>query len=108
MDVYETTKMSNGAGAFSVVVQIVWIVVALWLLRFGVLPQTTADKGLLNAPTIAILAFDLMTFVRFFPTLFVFVRRKSSIEELVAAPIAFGIYYVGFLFLLSVCRAHTS
>jgi protein-S-isoprenylcysteine O-methyltransferase Ste14 len=100
LDVYGTTKTNNRAGVFLVAVQVLLILAAFSMLGFGLLPKTTVDKALLGAATIAILSFNLLTFGRFFLTLFVFLKRRSSADELIAVPIAFGVYYVGFLYLL--------
>jgi steroid 5-alpha reductase family enzyme len=70
------------------------------MLEFRLLPTMSVDKNLLEVATVTILSFDLLTFGRLFLTLFVFLQRKSSIDELIAVPIAFAIYYVGFLYLL--------
>lgn len=42
------------------------------------------------------LAFNIVLFIFYLPTLFVFVRRKVTWGEAINVTVAFGVYYIGF------------
>jgi protein-S-isoprenylcysteine O-methyltransferase Ste14 len=100
MEAYSRPKTGNAAQVFLVLVQLIWIGLAIAFLVNHWFPSSGANPKALRVATITILVFNLLTFGRFFGTLFVFINRRISTEEMVSVPIAFGIYYFGFLYLM--------
>jgi len=101
MDVYGVPKSNNTAGIILCLVQVLWIGAAFFLVASHFFAHTSFGADVFGVAAITILTFDLLTFGRFFLTLFVFLKRQSPLDEMVSVSIAFGVYYVGFLYLLS-------
>ena len=100
MEAYSRPKTGNIAQFFFVSVQVIWIGLSIVFFVNNWLPSLRAEPKVLFVATMVILFFNILTFIRFLGTLFVFLNRQASLEEIIAVPIAFGIYYFGFLYLM--------
>ncbi len=104
MIVYDSYSKSWPQKIILVVLELVVLYISYLILFKGLGDQVLRWFGLPLKPVnhlrcAIIFTFNVILFLAYLPTIFVFVKRKISWQEAISLPIAFGVYYLGFALL---------
>ena len=97
MDLYSNASSSRRPQLVLVLVQLLFISVPIYLLvRMHIDLSTVSTREI---ALLVLVTMNIITFVRFMFTLFVFIQREIPAEEIIAVSCAFVLYYVGYFLL---------
>jgi protein-S-isoprenylcysteine O-methyltransferase Ste14 len=96
MDLYSKKSEGKTPQLIWLVAQLVFLGISYWVL----FPGRDVAKGyagfLENSSRVTLYLFNVITFIRFIFTLFVFIKRRIPLEESISVIFAFALYFVGF------------
>ena len=106
LDLYSTTAKSTIQKLTIILGQLIFIAVSIYIMLKN---TSLPDMDQITAKEFALMVlciFNILNFLRFLITLFIFIKRRIPYEEMFSVLMAFGLYYIGFILLAIIIDFH--
>ncbi|MBN1409604.1 MAG: DUF1295 domain-containing protein [Spirochaetales bacterium] len=97
MELYGRQNKSIGKKIYLLIMELFFILISYMVLFFDNVPFTSIPIPHQDfLPRLVLFCFNIIVFLRFKLTFFIFLKRAIPMEEAISVSIAFGLYFAGF------------